>query len=106
MAKPNKFQLMLLGDDHEFSVAVDGIEITRCHNIDLLCVNIDSNKFNFDRRVTNLHSRVNNLLQVIKIFRKLITGQTRLKLYNAFIQPVFVIVAMCGIFAVCTAETN
>ena len=106
MAKPNKFQLMLLGDDHEFSVAVDGIEITRCHNIDLLGVNIDSNKFNFDRRVTNLHSRVNNLLQVIKIFRKLITGQTRLKLYNAFIQLVFVIVAMCGIFAVCTAETN
>ena len=106
MAKPKKFQLMLLGDDHEFSVAVDGIEITRCHNIDLLGVNIDSNKFNFDRRVTNLHSRVNNLLQVIKIFRKLITGQTRLKLYNAFIQPVFVIVAMCGIFAVCTAETN
>ena len=36
MAKPNKFQLMLLGDDHEFSVAVDGIEITRCHNIDCI----------------------------------------------------------------------
>ena len=44
MAKPSKFQLMLLGDDHEFSLAVDGIEITRCHNIDLLGVNIDSNK--------------------------------------------------------------
>ena len=41
MAKPNKFQLMLLGDDHEFSVVVDGIEITRCHNIDFLGVNID-----------------------------------------------------------------
>ena len=40
---------MLLGDDHEFSLAVDGIEITRCHNIDLLGVNIGSNKFNFDR---------------------------------------------------------
>ena len=90
---------MLLGDDHEFSLAVDGIEITRCHNIDLLCVNIDSNKFNFDRRVTNLHCRVNKQLQVIKKFRKLITGQTRLKVYNAFVQPVCVIVAMCGISA-------
>ena len=76
---------MLLGDDHEFSLAVDGIEITRCHNIDLLGVNIGSNKFNFDRRVTNLHCRVNKQLQVIKKFRKLITGQTRLKVYNAFV---------------------
>ena len=71
MAKPNKFQLMLLGDDQEFSVAVDGIEITRCHNIDLLGVNIDSNKFNFDRRVTNLHSRVNNLLQVTSSYKNI-----------------------------------
>ena len=29
----------------------------------------------------------------------LITGQTRLKVYNAFVQPVCVIVAMCGISA-------
>ena len=80
---------MLLGDDHEFSLAVDGIEITRCYNIDMLGVNIGSNKFNFDRRVTNLHCRVNKQLQVIKKFRKLITGQTRLKLYNAFITACF-----------------
>ena len=44
---------------------------------------------NFDRRVRNLHSRVNKQLQVIKKFRKLITGQTRLKLYNAFITACF-----------------
>ena len=27
IANRNKFQLMVLGDDHEFSLAVDGIEI-------------------------------------------------------------------------------
>ena len=43
----------------------------------------------FDKHVTNLCSKVNLQLQVIKRFRKLITGQIRLKLYNAFIQPVF-----------------
>ena len=78
MASPNKFQLMVLGDDHEFSLVVDGIENTRCDDIDLLDVNIDS-KFNFDKHVTNWCSRVNKQLQVIKRFRKLMTGQTRLK---------------------------
>ena len=35
----NKFQLMVLGDDQEFSLAVDRIEITRWDDIDLLGVN-------------------------------------------------------------------
>ena len=39
IANRNKFQLMVLGDDHEFSLAVDGIEITRWDDIDLLGVN-------------------------------------------------------------------
>ena len=78
MPSPNKFQLMVLGDR-------DRIEITRCDDIDLPGVNIDS-KFNFDKHVTNLCSRVNMQLKVIKRSRKLIAGgQTRLKLYNAFI---------------------
>ena len=69
---------MVLGDR-------DRIEI----DIDLPGVNIDS-KFNFDKHVTNLCSRVNMQLKVIKRSRKLITGgQTRFKLYNAFIQLVF-----------------
>ena len=77
---------MVLGDR-------DRIEITRCDDIDLPGVNIDS-KFNFDKYVTNLCSRVNMQLKVvdkvIKRSRKLIAGgQTRLKLYNAFIQLVF-----------------
>jgi len=70
MASPNKFQLMVLGDR-------DGIEITRCDDIDLPGVNIDP-KFNFDKHVTNLCSRVNMQLKVIKRSRKLIRGQTRL----------------------------
>ena len=87
IANPNKFQLMVLGDDHEVSFAVDGIEITRWDDIDLLGVN--NSKFTFDKHVTNLCSKVNLQLQVVKRFRKLITGQIRLKLYNAFIQPFF-----------------
>ena len=87
IANRNKFQLMVLGDDHEFSLAVDGIEITRWDDMDLLGVN--NSKFTFDKHVTNLCSKVNLQLQVIKRFRKLITGQIRLKLYNAFIQTVF-----------------
>ena len=87
IANPDKFQLMVLGDDHEFSLDVDGIEITRWDDIDLLGVN--NSKFTFDKHVTNLCSKVNLQLQVIKRFRKLITGQIRLKLYNAFIQTVF-----------------
>ena len=83
---------MVLGDGHEFSVAVDGIEISRCDDIDLLGVNIES-KFNFDKNLTNFCSRISKQLQVTKRFRKLITGQTRLKIYNAFIQPVF---CYCG----------
>ena len=78
---------MVLGDDHEFSLAVDGIEITRWDDIDLLGVN--NSKFTFDKDVTNLCSKVNLQLQVLKTFRKLLTEQIRLKLYNAFIQTVF-----------------
>ena len=78
---------MVLEDDLEFSLALNGIEITRWYDIDLLGVN--NSKFTFDKHVTNLCSIVNLQLQVIKRFRKLITGQIRLKLYNAFIQAVF-----------------
>ena len=54
--------------------------------------------------VTNLCSRVNKQLQVIKRFRKLITGQTRLKLHNAFIQPVF---RYCSdVWAFCSARNR
>ena len=58
MANPNKFQLMVLGDDHEFLPAVNGIEITICDGIDLLGLNIDS-KIDFDKHVTSVRSRVN-----------------------------------------------
>ena len=75
---------MVLENDHEFSLAVDGIEITRWDDIDLLVVN--NFKFTFDEQVTNLCSIVNLQLQDIKRFRKLIRGQIRLKLYNAFLQ--------------------
>lgn len=50
MANPNKFQFVVLGDGNEFSVAVDGIEITRCDDTVLLGVNIDC-KFKFDKHV-------------------------------------------------------
>ncbi|CAH3179302.1 unnamed protein product [Porites evermanni] len=47
---------MVLGDDHEFSLAVDGIEINRWDDIDLLGVN--NSKYTFDKHVTNLCSKV------------------------------------------------
>ena len=53
--------------------------------------------------VTNLCTTVNKQLGVIKRFRKLITGQTRLKLHNAFIQPVF---RYCSVTVVRATETN
>ena len=86
---------MVLEDDYEFSLVVDGIEITRWDDIDLL--GVIKSKFTFDKHVKNLCSIVNLQLQVVKRLRKLITGKIRLKLYNAFIQPVFIIVAMSGI---------
>lgn len=89
MANPTKFQSLILGDtDEAFIFTVDGIQIERRDDINLLGVNIDS-RLTFHKHVSTICKKVNNQLQVIKRFRNLISGPTMLRLYNAFIQPVF-----------------
>lgn len=67
---------------------VNGTHIKKGDNIDLLGVNIDS-KFTFDKHVSVVCSKVNKQFQVIKRFKRLVSRQTRQRLYNAFIQPSF-----------------
>ena len=89
MAKPEKCQWMTLNNtDQDFSFVGDGIYFKKGNDIDLLGVNTDS-KLTFDKHVSAVCSKVNKQLQVIKRFKSLVCRQTRQRLYNAFIQPVF-----------------
>ena len=85
MGNPEKFQLMTLGStDQDFLFVVNGTHIQEGNNIDLLGVNIDS-KLTFDKHVSVVCSKVNKQLQVIKRLKRLVSRQTRQRLYN--IQP-------------------
>ena len=89
MANPTKFQSLILGaTDGAFIFNVDGIQIERRDDINLPGVNIDT-RLTFHKHVSKICEKVNNQLQVIKRFRNLISGPTMLRLYNAFIKPVF-----------------
>ena len=89
MTNPNKFQALVLGStEQDFSFNIDGQQIQRCDDVDLLGVNIDS-KFSFDKHISSICSEVNKQLSVIKIFKHLIGDHIKRRLYNAFILPVF-----------------
>ena len=80
---------MILGStDQDFSFVVNGIHVKKGDDIDLLGVNIDP-KLTFDKHVSVVCSRVSKQFQVIKRFKRLVSGQTRRRLYNALMQPAF-----------------
>ena len=89
MANPDKFQALILGStDHDFPFVVDGICIERQYDIDLLGVNIDCN-LSFDKQIANICERANKQLQVIRRFRNLVSCKVKVRLYKAFILPLF-----------------
>ena len=89
MANPSKFQALVLGStEQDFSFNIDGQQIQRCDDVDLLGVNIDS-KLSFDKHISSICSKVNKQLSVVKRFKHLIGDHIKRRLYNAFILPVF-----------------
>ena len=59
MANPSKFQALVLGStEQDFSFNIDGQQIQRCDDVDLVGVNIDS-KLSFDKHISSICSKVN-----------------------------------------------
>ena len=57
MANPSKFQALVLGStEQDFSFNIDGQQIQRCDDVDLLGVNIDS-KLSFDKHISSICSK-------------------------------------------------
>ena len=78
----SKHQAMVLGStDHVFSVPVQSA-------IDIFGLNID-NKLCFDNHITTICKKINNQFNVMLRLQKLISSDTKLKLYKAFILPHF-----------------
>ena len=89
MANPSKFQALVLGStEQDFSFNIDGQQIQKCDDVDLLGVNIDS-KLSFDKHISSICSKVNKQLSVVKRFKHLIDDHIKRRLYKAFILPVF-----------------
>ena len=89
MANPSKFQALVLGStEQDFPFNIDGQQIQRCDDVDVLGVNIDS-KLSFDKHISSICSKVNKQLSVVKRFKHLIGDHIKRRLYNAFILPVF-----------------
>ena len=86
MANPSKFQALVLGStEQDFSFNIDGQQIQRCDDVDLL----GDSKLSFDKHISSICSKVNKQLSVVKRFKHLIGDHIKRRLYNAFILPVF-----------------
>ena len=78
----SKHQAMVLGStDHVFSLPVQSA-------IDIFGLNID-NKLCFDNQISTICKKINNQFNVTLRLQKLISSDTKLKLYKAFILPHF-----------------
>ena len=89
MANPSKFHSLILGEtDLNFSFTVDGVRIEQHDDVDLLGINIDS-KLSFSKHISHICERVNNQSRVIGRFGNLLSGSIRLRVYKAFVQPIF-----------------
>ena len=59
MANPGKFQLLVLGStEQDFSFNIDGQQIKKSDDVDLLGFNKDS-KLSFDKHISSICSKVN-----------------------------------------------
>jgi hypothetical protein len=72
-------------------------------SLDLLGMTID-NQLNFDKHLTLICKKVNNQLNIMIIFRKLISTSTMLKLYKAFILPHFHY--CCTVWHLCSTRNS
>ena len=89
MANPSKFQTLILGEtDLDFTFTVDAAKIEKCDDIDLLGINLDS-RLSFKKHTSHICEKVNNQIRVIGRFRKLLSGSIKVRLYKAFLQPIF-----------------
>ena len=80
---------LILGEtDLNFSFTVDGARIEQHDDIALLGINIDS-KLSFSKHISHICERVNNQSRVIGRFGNLLSGSIQLRLYKAFVQPIF-----------------
>ena len=91
---------MTLGStDQDFSFVVNGTHIKKSDDIALLGVIIES-KLTFDKHVSVVCSKVNKQLQVIKRFKRLVSGKTRQRQGKDYTTLAYNrrsnIVAMCG----------
>ena len=90
IANPSKHQGMILGKtDHQFNFSVNDSK-------ELFGVTIDKDLI-FKQHVSSICKKVNNQFSVMTRFGKLISTETMLRLYKAFILPHFVTVLWCGI---------
>ena len=81
---------MILGKtDHQFNFSVND-------SVELFGVTIDKD-LTFKQHVSSICKKVNNQFSVMTMFGKLVSTETMLRLYKAFILPHFIIVLWCGI---------
>ena len=66
MANPSKVKLLVLGStEKDLSFNIDGQQIKKCDDVDLLGVNVES-KLSFDKHISCICSKVNKQLSVVK----------------------------------------
>ena len=82
IANPSKHQGMILGKtDHQFNFSVND-------SVELFGVTIDKD-LTFKQHVSSICKKVNNQFSVMTRFGKLMSTETMLRLYKAFILPDF-----------------
>ena len=82
IANPSKHQGMILGKtDHQFNFSVND-------SVELFGVTIDKD-LTFKQHVSSISKKVNNQFSIMTMFGKLMSTETMLRLYKAFILPHF-----------------
>ena len=92
IANPSKHQGMILGKtDHQFNFSVND-------SVELFGVTIDKD-LTFKQHVSSICKKVNNQFSVMTRFGKLMSTETMLRLYKAFILPHFYYCSMVWHFS-------
>ena len=92
IANPTKHQGMILGKtDHQFNFSVND-------SVELFGVTIDKD-LTFKQHVSSICKKVNNQFSVMTMFGKLMSTETMLRLYKAFILPHFYYCSMVWHFS-------
>ena len=92
IANPSKHQGMILGKtDHQFNFSVND-------SVELFGVTIDKD-LTFKQHVSSICKKLKNQLRVITRFGKLMSTETILRLYKAFILPHFCYCSMVWHFS-------